>query len=136
MQQSTKPSPHPFLVEIRGRSMEPTLCRGSLALVEPRTHLPGIGDVVAIRGRDQLIVHRVVHVAALRAGARIYHAGDAAGAVGRCSREALLGRVVAVVDPEKARAADLEHVSPTTRRRLRWARWRCRAEAAIRTLIK
>jgi hypothetical protein len=127
--------PHPFLVEVQGRSMEPTLHRGSLALIERRTGVPSLGEVVAIQGHDGLIVHRVVHVAVLRSGVRVYHAGDAVGAVGRCTRHAVLGRVAAVVEARNARTTGLRPISATIRRRLRWARWRCQAEATMRALI-
>jgi hypothetical protein len=128
-------APHPFLIEVQGGSMEPTLSRGSLVLVDRRRQLPAASDVIVVRGQDRLIVHRVVHVAALRSGVRVYHAGDAAGAIGRCTRHAVLGRVAAVVDPGDTRAASLRPLSAAARRRLRWARWRCEAEAAMRALV-
>ncbi len=121
------------MVELAGGSMEPTLRRGWRLLVEPLSRLPWVGEIIALRGRERLIVHRVVHVARLRSGLRVYHTGDASGALGRCSRDAIVGRVTLVLDRE-GRTTEPKPMIARVRRRLLLARWRSRVEALVRSV--
>jgi hypothetical protein len=75
-------------VRVDGASMEPTVQRGGSVLI--RRGEPTLGDVVVIRTREELIVHRLV---ARLPGGRWVHKGDARGTLpGVCAPADIVGK--------------------------------------------
>jgi hypothetical protein len=93
----------PVALRLIGRSMEPTLPRGSMvrvATLQPSEVLE-VGDVVAIAAAagDEVIVHRVLHAFAESGRDFIVHQGDAPGtSFAVASRQQVLARVIALDD--------------------------------------
>jgi len=112
---------HAALVPVTGSSMRPALVRGDVVVVSPFLGLPRLGQIVVARPRpDVLIVHRLVDVE-MRAGRRIYRLqGDAEPAPDAgLLREALLGRVTAVVrDGRRLPIEDARFAPSSSARRL------------------
>jgi hypothetical protein len=123
-------------IVIVGGSMEPTLGRGARVRVGPLTGAPVAGDVVLIRGAQELIVHRVVYFARFLSGARVFHRGDAGGGIGLSLEEAVLGRVTGVLDPPAPGLPQLSGTAPAVQRRVWSAFRRCRAYALLRQLAE
>jgi len=109
--------------------MSPTLPDGTVVWVDYRFRSPEPGDVVLLKGANSLIVHRIVHRTGTGASSMIYHRGDLEGGIGVTSDSAILGRVVAVMEPDRLPIPGLADLSPGFRQRFRLARFRCRAHA-------
>jgi hypothetical protein len=114
--------------------MEPTLPRGSVVWVDHAARAAEPGDVILIDGADSRIVHRVVHRAAIGDSTLIYHRGDLEGGIGIAVGSAVLGTVVAVVQPERSRVPALAEMPRGFQRRFRVTRLRCRVDAVLRRL--
>jgi signal peptidase len=66
------------LFVVAGGSMEPTVPRGSVAVVHPMTGAPDVGDAVTLRGsHGTYVTHRVVRVAELDGTRYLELKGDA-----------------------------------------------------------
>jgi hypothetical protein len=90
-------------LRVAGGSMTPTVAEGGEVMV--RRGRASLGDVVVLRARDELIVHRLV----ARLGPRWVHKGDCEGALpGLCRDDEVLG------------LAELPRARPSPARRLRW----------------
>lgn len=116
----------PLLVEVRGRSMEPTLPEGSTVWVDESAHAALPGDVVLIKGRSGWIVHRIVWRSRVRGRDRVFHRGDCEGGIGVCELAAVRGRVLSIVAPGQSPIPELDDLPVGFRRRFRWAQKRCR----------
>jgi protein involved in polysaccharide export with SLBB domain len=83
---------------VRGHSMLPTLRPGDRIVVSPCLGLPRPGQILLRRDAAGLVAHRFVSVE-MRDGRRVYRTqGDAErGLDAGCRREAILGRVTAVL---------------------------------------
>jgi HEAT repeats/Peptidase S24-like len=91
-------------LRVAGGSMSPTVAEGGEVMV--RRGRASLGDVVVLRARGELIVHRLV----ARLGPRWVHKGDREGALpGLCRDDEVLG------------LAELPREPPSPSRRLRWA---------------
>ena len=123
----------PLLVEIAGRSMEPTLLKGWTVWVDPTVTSAAPGDVVLLQGHSAPVVHRVVWTSTIGGRRRIFHRGDCGGGVGVCDGAAIRGRVLAVVAPHRGDLVGLEP-SPRQSRRLRYTQLRCRLYALAASL--
>ena len=89
----------PQLVEVAGRSMEPSLGLGSRVWVTPDSGNAKPGDIALIRGREGWILHRVVATHAEGDEVLVFHRGDAGGGIGCCPATAIAGTAVAFLDP-------------------------------------
>jgi hypothetical protein len=93
----------PAVIEVSGRSMEPTLAKGAKVDVEPLSELSPleVGDVVLVAtGGDVLLLHRVM--AAFEEGglSLVVHQGDARASIfAVAARRDVLARVTARVAP-------------------------------------
>jgi hypothetical protein len=121
----------PPIVTIDGRSMEPTLLIGSTVCVRPMETTPRTGDIALIRGDSRWIVHRVIHFD--RRSGLVFHGGDRGGGIGTCSKTAVKGLVTAILEPEESTLPGVENLDIALRRRLVFARWRCRLFATCRS---
>ena len=123
-------------IPVTGRSMRPTLLPGDRVIAAPFLGLPRPGQIVLARAGAGLVAHRLARVDLIE-GRRVYRLqGEASDAFDAgVPREALLGRVVAVLRRGERRPIDecpavLERVV----RRLAWRRNRsgvARRAAAI-----
>jgi signal peptidase I len=88
---------HPVEVEIVGESMTPTIERGTKLRIEPAAEDLHPGDIVLIltSNKDELVLHRVIHLFAEGGQRYVIHQGDALGSdFATCPREAVVGRAV------------------------------------------
>lgn len=120
----------PPLVQLAGRSMEPSLLLGWRLRVEPLETPPSLGDVVLIETGAGFVVHRVVH---LEPGL-VFHAGDRGGRAGLAAASAVVGRVTAVLDPPGHRVPALADLPPDRRRAFEALGHRCHAYVVLRRL--
>jgi len=118
----------PTLVVV-GASMAPTLPPGTRLRVAPLAGAAVLrpGEVLVLRSRQGLLVHRLL----LPFGpghAHVVHAGDAGGGLGVAPREAVVGRVLGLVDSPEP----LPQPPAAVRARLRGARRRARLYVLLR----
>jgi signal peptidase I len=88
---------HPVVVEVAGESMTPTIGRGTKLRIEPVAEDLYPGDIVLIltANKDELVLHRVIHLFAEGGQRYVIHQGDALRAdFATCPREAVVGRAV------------------------------------------
>lgn len=116
-------------IEIAGGSMSPTLPDGTVVWVDYRLRSPEPGDVVLLQGANSLIVHRLVHRTGTGDSSLVYHRGDLEGGIGVATGSAVIGRIVAIMEPDRLPIPGLADLSPGFRQRFRLARFRCRAHA-------
>jgi len=109
--------------------MEPTLPKGSIVWVDDDVSSIDTGDVVLIEGESTRIIHRLVHRTTGGGADRIYHRGDLEGGIGITTGSAIRGRVVAIMEPERAQIPRLRDLSVEFQRRFRSAEIRCRLHA-------
>jgi hypothetical protein len=64
------------VVDVVGRSMEPSLRPGDRVRVEPLRGVPRLGDIVLLAGPRSLVIHRVVFVARRDLRVVVYQMGD------------------------------------------------------------
>ena len=97
----------PAELEVTGRSMEPTISKGTRVRVERLdSDWPlGPGELVLVQTDNHavLLLHRVIHVFSDAEGKFVIHQGDAPSSrFGICRREDIVGRVSAIVGDELA----------------------------------
>ena len=114
--------------------MAPTIPAGSVVFASQRVASVEPGDVVVIRGRTALIVHRVLHTAKVAGRDLVYHRGDLEGGIGVAALESVVGHVVTIVEPEPAPVPAVSDLDPPFRRRFSLARLRCRLDALCRVV--
>jgi polysaccharide export outer membrane protein len=121
---------HETLVPVRGDSMLPALRTGDVAVVAPFVGPPRAGQIVLAGAGGLLVLHRLLRIDIHPRGRSYRLAGDAAtGFDAPLARQALLGRVVAVIraggrrpidDGPKALRAALRRVFAARGRRRLW----------------
>ena len=124
----------PPTLTIIGGSMAPTIPAGSVVSASPRVEPVKPGDVVVIRGRTALIVHRVVHTASVFGQGLVYHRGDLEGGIGIARSESVAGHVVGIVKPVPAPVPAIAKLNRRFRLRFAAARLRCRTDARCRVV--
>jgi hypothetical protein len=118
------------MIVIAGRSMEPTLLQGWLVRINDAQGEAAPGAIVLLQGKRSLIVHRIVHRCVIAGSEMLFHRGDLEGGIGVARGTTILGRVMAVLEPEGMPIPTFTEMPRDFKRRFWWARTRCRAAAA------
>jgi hypothetical protein len=120
----------PVVFEVTGESMTPPIERGSKLRVEPVFGDLQVGDIVVIAlgegQRDDLTLHRVMHLFSDGGQRFVIHQGDApASAFAACARERVIGRATGFVPPRLQRLPTLANLPPEARARFARRRRAC-----------
>jgi hypothetical protein len=127
----------PAVIEVSGRSMEPTLALGTkvaVAALASRDPLE-VGDVVLVATTaDVLLLHRVLGLYEESGAAFVVHQGDASASMfGLASRRDVLARMTGIAGEPDARPT-VERLDVASRARFRRRRLACDGFLAARRL--
>jgi hypothetical protein len=128
----------PAVIEVSGRSMEPTLALGTkvdVAALAAGAPLE-VGDVVLVATKaDVLLLHRVLGLYEESGAAFVVHQGDApASMFGLASRRNVLARMTGIAGESDAPPA-VERLDGASRARFRRRRFACEGFLAARRLV-
>ncbi len=113
--------------------MEPTLKKGWTVWVDGDADHVSPGDVVILEGGCGWIVHRIIWRSILGETDLLFHRGDFEGGIGVSPWAAIRGRVVAIIEPDRAPIPPFSSLPTGFRRRFRWAQARCRVYSLCRS---
>ena len=120
----------PVVFEVTGESMAPPIERGHKLRVEPVFGDLQVGEIVVIAlgegQRDDLTLHRVMHLFSDGGQRFVIHQGDApTSAFATCARERVIGRATGFVSPRLQRLPTLANLTPEARARFARRRRAC-----------
>lgn len=88
----------PTVVRVKGRCMEPHLREGwKVKIVPPRRVC--VGDVILLKAGGEYLLHRLLYAYRWRGQDYVFHKGDIGVLPGLATRERVLGRAAAVIEP-------------------------------------
>lgn len=125
-----------MILAVGGRSMEPSVPRSAQVRIVAADGDLRPGDVVVFQGRSRLVLHRVVHACSFGGRGYLFHRGDGGGRMGLAPRDAVVGRAVEIVLPEKRPMPSLDELRPRARAAFRAAQRRARLYAGARTAVE